>query len=70
MSDICVTTGVEYRGEFIHTLASGQVVVYPSWLGGQVQAEFLNHNEAMNFIDAKHALSCVLAADSLAGVGL
>jgi hypothetical protein len=45
-------TGFLYLGEAIHTVATGQVVIYPSWLGGKVRAEFLNKGEAMSFIDA------------------
>jgi hypothetical protein len=49
---ICVATGFVYRGEAIHTLASGQVVIYPSWLGG-ARAEFEKPSEARAFVDAR-----------------
>jgi len=51
--NMCVATGFVYRGEAIHTLASGQVVMFPSWLGGKVGAEFANKSEAKAFVDAR-----------------
>lgn len=60
---VCVATGFEYRDEFIHTLASGQVVMYPTWLGGKVVVQFLSRNEALNYVDAKRALETVLLAE-------
>jgi len=49
---MCVATGFVYRGEAIHTLASGQVVMFPSWLGGK-RAEFADNGEAKAFVDAR-----------------
>jgi len=61
---VCVATDFKYRDEFVHTLASGQVVIFPSWLGGQKRCEFVSKNEAMNFVDARRAYDRMLLAES------
>jgi hypothetical protein len=53
---VCVLTGFVYRGEAIHTVATGQVVIFPSWLGGKVRAKFETKGEAMSFVDAHIAV--------------
>ena len=67
MARTCVLTGFQYRGEMIHVPAMGPVVIFPSWLGGKVRAEFIKESEAKNFVDARRALEVVLYAEASFG---
>ena len=67
MTGTCVLTGFEYRGEMIHVPAIGPVVVFPSWLGGKVRAEFVRKSEALNFVDARRAIEKLQFAEQAFG---
>lgn len=47
-----VAVGKLYRGEIIWKVACGQAVVFPSWLGGRAQINFISLGEAQAFVMA------------------
>jgi hypothetical protein len=47
-----VAAGKLYHGEIIWKVACGQAVVFPSWLGGRAQINFINVGEAQAFVRA------------------